>query len=423
MSIVYESVFYLGRKTERLGPRDKSHPPTDKMPRCMGLKTNGERCERADNGEVNEHATHLRFCNIHWGVYDRRVTTRRRLTVVVAEQHHRAGTCHRWVGNTHWCGRQAENNRLVCEVHGRTEQRREERAEILRMQQERIQTMIDWYRARNMNWREVIDHLFAPNNVHHAVAEGYQVARRMFLTPIVLEPEFNQQWQFQVYWNWVIAGRRGPQPNLQVAPPLAAVPAPAPRGNNLQAIARDAQNVHTAVVSQQTNAGMEKLLEISKNAKPMRAPDWFAAKWLPRTYGRWDRIVRIVNDMQQWYNRSYCREQNDWLYRRALDGLYILIKNTNDADLQVELYKRAFEECEESVTMCCEGHISRLCNVLVGFDDAFAPPVPFGEILQNKMAAIAALDVETEEKVRQATAFFNEFAVPEPDRVAWLEAF
>ena len=73
--------------------------------------------------------------------------------------------------------------------------------------------------------------------------------------------------------------------------------------------------------------------------------------------------------------------------------------------------------------MCCEGHISRLCNVLVGFDETFAPPVPFGEILQNKMAAIAALEVETEEKIRQATAFFNEFAVPEPDRAAWLEAF
>jgi hypothetical protein len=73
--------------------------------------------------------------------------------------------------------------------------------------------------------------------------------------------------------------------------------------------------------------------------------------------------------------------------------------------------------------MCCDGHISRLCNVLVGFDDAFAPPVPFGEILQNKMAAIAALEIETEEKVRQANTFFNEFAVPEPERVAWLEAF
>ena len=73
--------------------------------------------------------------------------------------------------------------------------------------------------------------------------------------------------------------------------------------------------------------------------------------------------------------------------------------------------------------MCCEGHISRVCNVLVGFDDAFAPPVPFGEILQNKMAAIYAMEIDTDKKVTLATDFFNEFAVPEVERSAWLEAF
>jgi hypothetical protein len=73
--------------------------------------------------------------------------------------------------------------------------------------------------------------------------------------------------------------------------------------------------------------------------------------------------------------------------------------------------------------MCCEGHISRLCNVLVGFDDAFQPPVSFGELLQSKMSAIAGLDVTEEEKRRQATAFFDEHGTPAEERVAWLEAF
>jgi hypothetical protein len=127
--------------------------------------------------------------------------------------------------------------------------------------------------------------------------------------------------------------------------------------------------------------------------------------------------------MYKWYDTETCRLSEDWLYRKALIVLYYTIRNLKDESIQNELFKRAFEECNESVAMCCDGHISRLCNVLVGFDDAFAPPVPFGEILQNKMAAIAALEIETEEKVRQANTFFNEFAVPEPERVAWLEAF
>jgi hypothetical protein len=73
--------------------------------------------------------------------------------------------------------------------------------------------------------------------------------------------------------------------------------------------------------------------------------------------------------------------------------------------------------------MCCEGHISRLCNVLVGFDEAFQPPVPFGEILQNKMAAIAGLDIPEEEKRKQANAFFDEHRVAQEERSAWLDAF
>jgi len=88
-----------------------------------------------------------------------------------------------------------------------------------------------------------------------------------------------------------------------------------------------------------------------------------------------------------------------------------------------EIYKRIFEECNESVGMCCDGHISRLCNVLVGFDDAFKPPVPIGELIQNEMAKIAMSEADIDEKVRQAVAFFTEHNVPEDDRLAWLEAF
>jgi hypothetical protein len=60
---------------------------------------------------------------------------------------------------------------------------------------------------------------------------------------------------------------------------------------------------------------------------------------------------------------------------------------------------------------------------LVGFDDAFDPPVPLGEILQNKMSALFALEIPTEEKLAQAIAFFNEYAVSEEERAPWLEAF
>jgi hypothetical protein len=39
------------------------------------------------------------------------------------------------------------------------------------------------------------------------------------------------------------------------------------------------------------------------------------------------------------------------------------------------------------------------------------------------MAALFALEIPTEEKLAQAIAFFNEYAVSEEERAPWLEAF
>ena len=401
------------------------------MQQCQGFKTNGDRCQRAENGFIHLDANHLHFCRTHWEVYHRRVIARRPLTVVVAEQHHHPGTCHHWISNSdRWCGRDCEGNALLCDRHSAAvaarQAERQAAAELARQRDQRNQEAEQFYRNHvpAMSWRQVMDHNFEHPRPGLDFGDIYTVCFRYFLHPIVLEPDFVHRWQFDRYWRWNINGRVGNPPNLtdlQVVPPLQ-LPPPPPR-NNLAAIAADRQNVHTRAVSEQTNKGLEKLLEEAKTAGTLRAPEWFAARWLLKSYGDWEKVVRTVNDMHRWYDTRSCRTNNDSLYRKALDGLYMLIRKTANNETRSELYQRTYEECFESIGMCCDGHISRLCNVLVGFDDAFAPPVPFGEILQNKMAAIAAMDVETEEKIRQATVFFTEFAVPEPERVAWLEAF
>ena len=392
----------------------------------MGFKADGTRCNRQETGFIHLDANHLHYCSIHWPVYTRRVHFRERLTVVVAEQHHRPGTCHKWVANERWCGNDCGGgHHLLCVQHRVAHNQRVQRARRQEEQDTRRNNAFAFYRDHQprMNWRQVIDHIWQEDNT---LVDGdrFVVARRFFWHNADNEPGLNSDWQFDLYWDWNRAGRVGQPPDLTRQHIHQAMPVPPPviqRG--LHAIARDPQNVHTRAVSEQTNAGLDKLLSVLEADKILRTPDWIAARWLVKSYGRWNHVVRVVNDMQHWYAMPTCKTVNDHLYRRALDGLYILIRRMPDRDIQEELFKRAFEECYESVGMCCEGHISRLCNVLVGFDDAFAPPVPFGEILQNKMAAIYAMEVDTEEKIRQATAFFNEFAVPEAERSAWLEAF
>lgn len=187
----------------------------------------------------------------------------------------------------------------------------------------------------------------------------------------------------------------------------------------LHRIALDAQSVHTRDVSKQTNEGLEKILEANDNMGESNADVLKGVLDVIRSNGGRG-AEKICTDVGHWFATVSCRENGDRLYRKSLRGLWALI---NESAHFHELCKRFVEECKESVGMCCEGHISRLCNVLVGFDDAFVAPVPVGEILQQKIALIAAKEVAVEHKVGEAWVVFEELKIPMAERMPWLEAF
>jgi hypothetical protein len=60
---------------------------------------------------------------------------------------------------------------------------------------------------------------------------------------------------------------------------------------------------------------------------------------------------------------------------------------------------------------------------MVGFDEAFVPPVPVGEILQQKMAAISAMDIEYEKQIQLAEEVLAELEIPREEHNNWLAAF
>jgi len=375
---------------------------------CMGIKADGTRCQTYDN-RAREPIPHLRFCGVHWRSYTNRVEriARSHPGDAVEIHHHRAGMCLNFLSHrrTAWCTNQAAPGHLQCENH--------HPLPVIDPQHE-----LELYQMRQppLTYREVIDDVFRRPRLTRG--DRWTIAARYYRD---INPD---AWQnghddpFNEYFEWRLRGGQG-------LPPFdAPLMAPGvPRGN-LHLIAMDRQNVHTRVVSQQTNKALDILLALQRQRnRLLRAPEWMASRWLLRSYGPWHHVSRTVNDMMQWYTTNTCRTAGDQLYRLTLDGLYLRIMSHPSEDVRNELYKRSFEECFESVGLCCDGHISRLCNVLVGFDDAFEPPVPFGEILQNKMAALFALEIPTEEKLAQAIAFFNEYAVSEEERAPWLEAF
>ena len=215
-----------------------------------------------------------------------------------------------------------------------------------------------------------------------------------------------------------------PNPNVTNEQIIALYPVPLPVQQtiiqtDLARLANDRQNVHTAAVSEQTNKSIELLMKI-----PIPA----AQQTMVEIRNAWTRIYtrvavdeRVYIDMNIWYTQPTCCKENDWLYKNLLDHLWAKIKAEPNKDTQRELVKRLQQECAESFQMCCIGHINRLTNVLVGFDEEFKPQLSKNEILQNKFAEISKIEDETEKYI-QATGILAELGVVGDEAGVWLDA-
>jgi hypothetical protein len=282
--------------------------------------------------------------------------------------------CGKMMTNGAACAKAREHGAAMCPFHTRVETERRVRE------------------AGRIVWAETLDMLWADRNGTRAV--NYLI--QAFTNHTLTEALFAQ-------YAAVLEGEINFMNNTY--------PPPAELKGDLHALALDSQNVHTGAVNTQTDEGLELLLKTHVPESQVTM-DELAVAWAGKPMFR-----PVLQDVYKWYKTSACRTTGDMLYRRALDGLWARAKT------KPEVVQRLWEECVDARGMCCEGHISRLCNVLVGFDDAFKPAVSLGELLQQKMAAIAAKDAASHLKVGEAWAVFEELAIPMEQRMAWMEAF
>ncbi len=189
-------------------------------------------------------------------------------------------------------------------------------------------------------------------------------------------------------------------------------PAPPAHAGEVGRLAFDPQNVHTREVNGVVNESLDILLSVSE---PVNGFDGYWAMFPVTRENR-----HMHRDMKKWYNTQSCRSEDDWLYRKVLDGLWTLISRSPFKD---ELSVRLTQELDESVDTCCDGHIARLCNVMVGFDEAFKTPVSVAEVLGDRIGAIAARELSVEEKVVEAWAAFEELSIGHEARKEWISAF
>lgn len=197
---------------------------------------------------------------------------------------------------------------------------------------------------------------------------------------------------------------------------------PPPR-TELEGFARDTQNIHTRVVTEQTNTALNILLNAEVPAGQKTVTESHMAFMGHIAAGRiatsLEKIGDVDRDVKRWYRVSSCRADGDYLYKRTLDGLWAKIKTSSERQ---ELEIRLWQEMVDSLGMCCDGHISRLTNVLSGFDEAFAPQLSPAELLQNRMAVISGMDGGIILQVAEALTAFKELKVPQDQWEAWIDA-
>jgi hypothetical protein len=205
----------------------------------------------------------------------------------------------------------------------------------------------------------------------------------------------------------------------------AVIPPQAFRADQREAqLAHDNQNVHTQEISKQMKDSIALLLAVEVPATQTNTFNELAASWVRLAKDTAEANV-VYADAVSWWNRPTIFTQGDKLYRKCLRGLWWTIKNYK-GEVREELEKRLWQECKEAAipySVCTQGHMARLSNVMVGFDDAFAPPVPVGEILQQKMAAISEMDIEYEKQIELAEAVLAELKIPHEEHKNWLAAF
>lgn len=200
----------------------------------------------------------------------------------------------------------------------------------------------------------------------------------------------------------------------------AIAPAADPN-NDLGAFVADRQNVHTTVVTNQTNTVMSKYLDVEVTLSNSQIVAEISTAFAPlQTTVSSAKFQNMLQDFAIWYTEPNCVEPGDRLFQKCVNGLWTMVRSHKYKD---DLVKRMFEEFVDATGMCCQGHLSRVCNVLVGFEDGFETQLSTGDILQNKMAAIAAKEVPEDQKVGEAWKVFMELNVPMEERMAWLEAF
>lgn len=195
-------------------------------------------------------------------------------------------------------------------------------------------------------------------------------------------------------------------------------------------ISKDGQSIHVREVEKTTHDGIHVLsnLEVPKGQQTLNEiysafrSTVFGHEYAVNPQSVKMKLKHVINDMRDWTSREKVMSTTDNVYKNVLRGLWVKIK-TYEQEIRDELVKRLWEESSDSVGMCADGHVGRLINVLIGFDDDFKSKISPMEYFQNNMSLIANNTLAPMAfKIEHARKLMDEIRMPEEERAVWIDA-
>lgn len=184
----------------------------------------------------------------------------------------------------------------------------------------------------------------------------------------------------------------------------------------LRRFAHDNQNVHTTAAVNMTKEVVNRILKIP-------VPDEY--KWNSRVCSKTpgEIVVRCrLTPRAAWQMISkYCQaetiyEMGEGIYGKVLDGVWQYILKMEDSDGICQALR---QEMEDSIGMCAQGNLSRICNILAGYMEGIGSQESPVEILGRKIPTIMNIPSEA---LRLTTAIdiLREVGMPRDQWMDWI---
>ena len=185
---------------------------------------------------------------------------------------------------------------------------------------------------------------------------------------------------------------------------------PKTKNINLETIANDKQNVHTKPVVETVLIRAKELINFSKNSGDEEVFFYLLSDELLSNKAK-------ENMNSYFYSKESIYELPKPTYRMVLQGLWKYIQSQTP-NIREEMIERLRQELEDNVGTCTQGNVSRLTNVLNGYDKkSVEPQISLSDIM-------AQISKEKNPSIRKKKAIetLKKHKVSKDEYEAWMEA-